>query len=722
MARTLTVLALGLLLGATATLLLRPTQPALPDLGDLGPLVVPAPSATAVVTAAAREGGPGFYRRLADANASELAAMIAQAAAEPPSTDRELALAVLLKRHSELDVMGAVRLAREARVGGTALGAVYGAWARTAPGQALTALSTIESPDAAADVALALMAALGNDAAAVARVTAVLAAREELEPAASAVPPGVAAAVPAAALPFVAQRSALGLAAQRWADIDPRRALAVARELDDEGVRLALESAALRSLTRAAPNEALAELAALGSEALPVPLLGSTVVELARSDPERLLAAAANWSAEGRRFAESAALQQLAQRDPLAAMRYVERMPLGAERQALTQTIARSYGKRDPVAALAWARSVPGQQNLVASVIGGVAEQDPNRAIDLALELTSPIDRSRAVQFIAIAGVRQDASFETIANRLLTIDDPQLQNALAFNVVSMWASRAPDRAMTWLLANAQDAPPNVFMQIGEQLARRDPRNAAAYTAQVPQAAREPWIHGVSQGYAQADAQGAIDWLGQFRGEPGYERAAVSVAMSVAQRDGAAAARLVDELDAERIGPQAQQLANAIATNWANVDPPAAADWAIDRPTEQERAVAVRNVTGIWANQDADAARQWALRLPQGATRDGALTTLLTATVHRASGGLDARVLSAFASETAKQQAVLQVVQGLAYADPARARTIADTHLTDAALRANAERVIEAAKNGPPQSQASFGTVNMISPAPASRAR
>ena len=127
MTRTLAALVLGLLLGAVATLLLRPSPQALPELGDLPPPLPSTTPADPVVSTAAREGGPGFYRRLSEASASELAAMIAQAAAEPASTDRELALAVLLKRYSEVDALGAVRLAREARGGGMALSTVYGA-------------------------------------------------------------------------------------------------------------------------------------------------------------------------------------------------------------------------------------------------------------------------------------------------------------------------------------------------------------------------------------------------------------------------------------------------------------------------------------------------------------------------------------------------------------------------------------------------------------------
>ena len=698
MARVLAALVLGVLLGATAAWLLRPAPLALPDLGDLQPPVTAtAPPVEAVVTAAAREGGAGFYRQLADANASELTSMIRQAAAEPSSTERELALAVLLKRHSELDALGAVRLAREADVGGMALSAVYGAWARKAPGQALAALSTVENPDAAASVAIALIGALGNDAGAFARVADVLAAREgeEAFAAANVAPSPFTPVGPAVSI--VAPRSALGLTAQKWAELDPRRALSVAQDVDDERLRLALEAAALRSLARSAPDEAFAHLSTHGTGSQQVLLLGGVFAELARTDPQRVLAAASDLPQELRGVALSQALPQLAERDPVAAVRYLESLPPGMERQMFSQTIARSYGKRDAAAALAWARSTPERDNLIGAVLGGVAEQDPQRALDLAFELTVPRERMQAIQFVAMTGARNDATAEAFASRLLASDDRLLRGSAGMMLVSMWAQRSPEGAMRWLLANSQNVQPDLFMQVGQQLAMRDPRIALAQSAQVPAAAREQWLQGVAQGYAQNDPQGAVNWLAQFRGEPWHDRAVTTVAMGIADRDGAAAARLIDELSGGNLPPQ---LASTVAMNWANRDPAAAAAWALERRSEQERATAVRSVVTVWSNQDAAAARQWMLRLPQGAMRDGALTTVLATTAMQRPGALDTALLNAFTSDAARQQAVLQVVQGLAYNDPPRARTIVDAYLTDPSLRAQAERMLDASRNDP----------------------
>jgi hypothetical protein len=254
--------------------------------------------------------------------------------------------------------------------------------------------------------------------------------------------------------------------------------------------------------------------------------------------------------------------------------------------------------------------------------------------------------------------------------------------------------------MSWLLANGQRASPNLFMQVGQQLARNNPSDAIAYAPQIPAAAREQWMQGVAQGYAQSDPQGAIDWLEQFRGEPWYGRAASTLAMEVAQRDPAAAARLVDGLDTERMGQQAQSLVYQIANTWAGREPAAAAAWALDRPTEQQRVQAVSSVVRVWSVQDVDGARQWTLRLPQGSMRDNALTALLTTTAQRTPGTIDPRSLNGFSSEATRQRAVMQVVNTLAYQDPAKARTVIDGYLTDPALRAQAESVLDAARNNP----------------------
>ena len=393
---------------------------------------------------------------------------------------------------------------------------------------------------------------------------------------------------------------------------------------------------------------------------------------------------------------EATALQQLAERDPLAAARYFERLPAGRERQTLGSQVARSYGKLDAAAALAWARALPERQALVPSVLGGIAEENFDLALELSRELT-PIEQMRALQLAVMSGLQRDDRAEDVANRVAALDDVPLRDQLVTSVVSMWSSRSPDNAMRWLLANSRDHSPTLFQQLGQQLAMQDPQRAVAYTVQVPEAARESWVQGVAHTLAQTEPQRAVDWLGEFRGQPLYARAAMSVAPMLAQQDGAAAARLVDELETIAPSVDMQRLVNVVVTNWANYNPAAAVQWVVDRPAEQDRTLGIRSAVGVWSMQDPLAARQWTLRQPQSALRDAALAALVAAGAGFTANDLDLGLLSAFTSDTERQRAVLQLIQGLAYRDPGRALAIADANLTTPALREQAERVIEAAR-------------------------
>ena len=437
-------------------------------------------------------------------------------------------------------------------------------------------------------------------------------------------------------------------------------------------MRAVFEAAVLREWARVEPDAMLAHLATLDANRQRSALLGGALNELSGADPRRVLETAAKLSPDLRGMLEQRALQTLALDDPLAAMRFVERLPSGMQREQLLQLVARSYGQKDPAGALAWARATPGQRNLTAAVISGIAAVDPDRALALANEVTAPMERMQSLQSVmSQAAMRSDADAAAMADKIIALGDQSARDGTWMRFLSMWSSRSPDGAMQWLLSNADRAPPDVFRNVGQQLGSRDPANAVTHTSRIPAAAREAWIQGVAAGYAESDALAAVDWLGQFRGEPLYARTVVAVAGVVAQRDGAAAARLLDSVAGEVDARQSMNIATVIANNWANSDPAAAAEWALVRAEPQARSMAVANVIDVWATTDLDAARPWVLRLPEGQLRDLSLTRLLTAAGTRGGGEqgmLDAGVLSSFSGDRARQQAVLQVAGRVAQGD------------------------------------------------------
>src|SRR5690606_17302647 len=99
--------------------------------------------------------------------------------------------------------------------------------------------------------------------------------------------------------------------------------------------------------------------------------------------------------------------------------------------------------------------------------------------------------------------------------------------------------------------------------------------------------------------------------------------------------------------------------------------------------------AVGNVAGAWAQSDPDAARNWVLSFPRGDMRDAAMTTYLAAAA-ATSGSLDARVLSAYGSEAARQNGASRAIVAIGRADPDEARRLIDLHITDPDIRRRTE--------------------------------
>src|SRR5690606_21521670 len=118
------------------------------------------------------------------------------------------------------------------------------------------------------------------------------------------------------------------------------------------------------------------------------------------------------------------------------------------------------------------------------------------------------------------------------------------------------------------------------------------------------------------------------------------------------------------------------------------DVAAAAEWArtLRDPRVQQQSVSI--AVGQWARNDAEAAQRWAIGLPRGPLRDAALTSFLSSTI--AGGGLDARALAAYSSDTARQQGVSQVIVQLGRSNVEQARNLVAAHLTDPDLRRSAE--------------------------------
>ena len=632
-----------------------------------------------------------LYRAAAAADAAQLAALIRTAAQRPPGAERTFNLNVLLTRYAELDPKAAVAAA--AGFDAELRAPLYAAWARSDPASALAALADIEDRAVARTIAAALVPALGGD-------------DHALREVAASVPFGVESSVWADALtaragtaPASAFREAVALTdlaarsqalegiAQRWALLDARAAIAATDEISDPFVRQPFLANIARAWARSDPDAGLAYLKSLGPNARPDVLMPMGL-QVAQMRPREILELVNSLGTPAANSLRMTAIQSLANQDPTLALREADALPTGGQREGVLGMIARSYGARDPDAALEWART-SGDSSRMTGVLQGIAQRDPARAFDLAVALESPQQRTLAVQSVVMgAGLPTAGNATAIADRVLALPDADLRTNTLRSMLGMWAGMAPDAAAEWLMAHQVSDVPGSYQQVAQQLARNNPARATDSTTRVPPAARSEWILGVAAGFAQTDPQAATEWLAQYRGDPVYSRAVGSVAAGLAQTDAPAAARLL----ATATDPTAAaQGAYVVAMQWAQRDPHAAATWAADYDAGANQQV-VSNVVGIWAQADAPAARAWTLRMPSGAARDAALGALLSSTL--AIDNVDTVLLNAFSSPQVHDQAVVNASMRLRGSDRAAAGRLLDRYVTDERLREQAKRNLE----------------------------
>ncbi len=684
MPRSVPALALAAAAGAAVTYyLLMPSAPELvtPNLGDVavteGATLTP-PTTTGIAERA------DIYRAAAQASGTDVVALLKAAAGLPPSPQRSFRLGVLLTRYAEVDPKSAIATARSIGASTDVVAALYAQWAATNPAAALAALGAVDDPAAATTIGLALLAPLGGNDHAVRQIAAALPKSAERTFLVGAVAV-VAAADPAGALAqalALNQSGLAGLALQRLAAVlveqDPRGALARADEIDDADLRASLQGSlfrewALRDLDgvfdyfRKLDGETQARLASAGA-----------LRDAARLDPLRTLELCSQLPAAIRSSIEPAAVSALAQRDVDAAVQYLNTLPAGERQQRTRQYVARLYAKRDPEAALAWARSTGLRENLV-GVLTGLATTDAERAFDI-LKTMSSGDRYQVVQMIANdTGNDRGSDPGRIAEQLLGSDDPNISGMVSI-VLSSWSNRSPSNAMAWVMSHSDRMPPVAFRQAAMYMAFNDSAQGEQILAQLPSEARLAWIQGLAQGRVSADPRTAAAWVERFRHDPAYTGAAATVAQGLARIDPPAAGELlagIDNLtaaDAQSLGAAAYN----IGGSWARTNPRAAADWARDLPNESWRSSGLGSIITIWAESDSSAAKSWTLRLPEGAVRDSALNSLVAATTKSEP---DAALLRAFSSDETRQRALLRAVSNLAYRDLDAARSLSQRYLT-----------------------------------------
>ena len=174
--------------------------------------------------------------------------------------------------------------------------------------------------------------------------------------------------------------------------------------------------------------------------------------------PERALAEAmAKPDAQWARGTALAAIQSLAEGDPVRQLEALTRLPASRLRAEMSETAIKALAQKDSVAAEARLNLLPEPRQrarVLSEILGELAARDATaglaRLSALAPDLTPGSDGTRLVTAVLRAAAKQDA-----AAALAAVDGlPQELQAVALGSALVgWAGEHPVDALTWAAAN-----------------------------------------------------------------------------------------------------------------------------------------------------------------------------------------------------------------------------------------------------------------------------
>ncbi|MEZ5325054.1 MAG: hypothetical protein R3F19_08315 [Verrucomicrobiales bacterium] len=326
------------------------------------------------------------------------------------------------------------------------------------------------------------------------------------------------------------RRSALQIVGQEWAESDPESALAWIKTAQLSSYeRENMRSSALKGFAKRDPAAALEMLSTMDASTR-AKHLPDTIQALASRDP----AAALTWIREeppgyAKNRAVEKAIGSLANKAPEETLQLAREFPelagnvLGSAfynlsrndlpgaleklkewdgtdhyRDAL-QNVASAYSNQDPDGALKWAMALPEEQksNIVRSVIGNIANDDPLQAASHLDKLANPENQSNhdnAVSSIASSWARRDPV--AAAEWVQSMPDSNGRNNGLQTVADRWARVDPVGASEWIAAlpagesrdfaasalinNIQNDDPEMAIAWSENLTNPDQRQQSLY--------------------------------------------------------------------------------------------------------------------------------------------------------------------------------------------------------------------------------------------------
>lgn len=502
------------------------------------------------------------------------------------------------------------------------------------------------------------------------------------------------------------RRRAIHETASHWAEADPTAAYSAVMDQAPGTLRDEIEGSLVTSWLAVDTASALRFVGSL--EEPPAHLMAVSTIRgnVSRwrlpvspdSDLVEILEIADELPVEIARYVRLQIAGRMARSDPPSAAQRIRTFPPEERRQA-GMNIAREYASVYPDGALAWAQALQ-EPDVEREVVQTMVAADPYgmlaRAISGEEGITLPLVASGAFG-------SQNLDRAQFGSALAHLPRTTTSAHALSTFAQSWLVHDQDAALEWLANSGVEWPPEAILRAANR-AGSDPDFAAQFAQRLQGRNRSEWIENVGSRYGRQNPERALEWLEQFRSEPAYTKVVANIIPQLAITNGPRAAQLIQVLE----GREWLGATWTVARQWAKNDPVAAARWADGLP-DNARGPSVRAAIDEWHSYDPAPAESWVLGLPPGAMREESLLGLVTAVASEGQIPPE-RMLDAFSTESARQNAILGAINMLTLRNREGALELYESQLTHPELRQHAEALLHPPTHEPGQRGGFFGPV------------
>ena len=381
--------------------------------------------------------------------------------------------------------------------------------------------------------------------------------------------------------------------------------------------------------------------------------------------------------------------------DPSAALSALKSIE-DRETGSLHSSLLRRWASRDPDAALEWAIAQPGsgQRDPLRLVAGVIARHSPRQMLELA-ETLEPARQNMVAEGVLHAWGRTDPlaaleALEAMANAA------RLRGSVGISIVGSWAENDARAAFEWVRAQEPSRIRSAMLSTAlTDLGQTDPLRALTFANELDRTDRSTavervlgvwgrehphaaaaWLDAsedktaatvavVARHYAEADPEGAFEWL-QDQSDEAQRRAISPVVQRLAAESPESALRVINRI---RDSNARQTAGSQLISTWAASEPRAAIRGILRMDTSL-RPNLYQTAFRAWSRTDPESATAFLDQVPSS-NRDSAIQGVLQQTAFR-NVDLAERLYDRLADDGARRRAAATLYMSLRESDPKRA--------------------------------------------------